>query len=192
MTDLAALIGGGGGFNPVYQSGQLYLCQPLEAGPSGTPLTANQDHIVPFAPRRSVTIDALSIPRKGTDAGTIYLGVYNFAGTLLTDCAGQTDNTEGVKTVSTTPVTLTANQLYYFACNPSTSTIAASDRLEADGTRVNGWLMGFNIDAGSEGHGIREIGLFRARTNAVLPSTITLTSGWTGTNDLPNGGFVVA
>lgn len=143
----------------------------------GTSAGGNADLLQPFIPRADVTIDHVNWLRANTTAANVYLGIYDKDGTLLTDCAVDSDTTATQHEVSTTAVNLIGGNQYFWCLNQSTS-VAASDVVAATDPE-NAMFLGFQPNLGSmgtlPGNGYRTGGLYdNARTNAALLSSITL------------------
>lgn len=188
MTLASVLFGGSGGAN--YRSGNLYLSLPGAASGAGS--VANRDHLIPFVPRRLMTLDKVAWYRDNTNAASVYVGLYNSAGTLLTDCAVDTDTTVGWHLVDTTNVTLMAGEFYWLCWNASAD-VAAVQATDAtavpalDAIREYGLAVGIGTaDANPNG-----IGQGKNRTAAALLSTLTM-SGFALSSGVPMMGVVAA
>ena len=148
---------------------------------NATASTPAEDWLAPFTPHTTVSIDGVAWLRDITTAANVYVGIYNAAGSLLTDCAVDADTVVGTKVIATTPVTLTKGQKYYFAWNASAD--CASHRTNADASATFSTDYGIEPDlaaAATIGGTIAAstVGYSKARANAALPSTQTM-SGWT-------------
>lgn len=193
MTLASVLFGGGGG--APFRSGNFYpTCQLNDA--DGATITADRDYLSPLWVRKPVTISHVAFGRVGTTAGNVYVGIYNSAGTLLTDCAVDADTSVGLHTVSTTAVTLLPTQQYWFCANASAAVVHGDLVGNADvQASLSLQETGFAIGMGASGYYTSstsiKYGLYKARTNAALLSSLTMT-GWTDDNFITHGGFVVA
>lgn len=158
---------------------------------AATVYAAGVDNLIPFTVRADVTIDAVWWHRNNTTAANVYVGIYDAAGNLLTDCAVDANTTAGVHSVATTPVTLTAGNVYYLALNESAQVVTCQDANVAGPSHplwmalalpVYDWRMPSSLG--------NPTGSFRkSRTAAALPSTQTMT-GWTTDPARHLGGFV--
>lgn len=159
-----------------YISGLVYPSFP-SAREGATAATVNADYLVPFTPRKAVTVGKIAFDRDQATAANVYVGMYDVSGNLLTNCAVDTDTTTGWHGVSTTPVDLSPDALYFLALNTSVDVIATHRVGFAEGLSPfvlerYGVLVPF-ASAAIGGGGLR-----KARTNAALPATQTMT-GWT-------------
>lgn len=170
MTRVSSLIGGGGAS---YVAGKVYQAIPDDIeGAIASPI--NTDVIVPFIPRAAINLDKVVWYRDNATAANVYVGLYDAAGVLLTDCAVDTDTGTGWHLVGTTNVVLRVNQIYYLAWNGSAD-VAATHRVGAGSQRYLYFTerYGIQTDLGLSFAGAAQ----KARTNAPLLSTLTLT-GW--------------
>jgi hypothetical protein len=170
MTLASALFGVS---DAPYVAGSVYQSIPYVAeGVVASPV--NTDVIVPFVPRATFTLDKVAWSRDQATAANVYVGLYNAAGTLLTDCAVDTDTTTGWHLVDTTNVVLRVNQLYYLAWNGSAD-VASTHRVASTPEATIYFLdrYGTQTNLGLSNPGAAQ----KARTNAALLSTLTL-SGW--------------
>lgn len=183
MTKLSTLVGAGEGL--VYVSNRIF--------PLGTPTTgattADRDYLVPFIPRKTVTVDNIAWERDNTTAANVYVGIYSSAGTLLTDCAVDTDTVAGFHTVATTPVTLFPGSGYFFAYNASADVAFSMTTASAEE-----WARqyGLAVELGASGKAsstVYAIAYYKARTNAALLSSLVM-SGWSDSSLGVNMGFV--
>ncbi|HAH10225.1 MAG TPA: hypothetical protein DCL48_09000 [Alphaproteobacteria bacterium] len=184
MTLASALFGGGGSGLP-YLSGVLYPCLNYSGSIAST---INRDYLLTFAPRKSVTVDKVAWHRDQATAANIYVGIYSSAGVLLTNCAVDTDTTVGWHAVDTTNITLLPTQVYFFAINVSADVLTIANTTPGNSADYGGLVqLGVAMSAST---GVS--GAFKARTNAALLSSLTM-SGFTvmGT-DIPALGFVPA
>lgn len=185
MTFASALFGGGSEIE--YLSGVLY---PARGDGIGTTASvANTDFIVPWAPRKTVTIDKVAWYRDNVTAGNVYVGIYDSAGTLLTDCAVDANTTAGWHAVNTTNVTLIAGRVYYLCWNASAdvagtllvSLLATGSPYEPSRTVTD---YGYNIAIGVSPPITGGAFAQKARTNAALLSSLVM-SGWSQGSDRP-------
>lgn len=167
MTLLSGLVGGvGGGVTP-YIPGNLY--HGLPAANNGAAITADRDYITPIQVRVETEIDAVIYRRMaGANAGTVYVGICDLAGNLLTNCSGDTDTTTGVHAVSTTPITLLPGVPYLGVGNSSAATLADTFSLSSGDYTADLGLTPLG--------GLIGVGYWKSRTSAALLSTITLSS----------------
>jgi hypothetical protein len=187
MTLASALFSTGGALP--YISDVVYPISGLVTATSGS--GANEDWITAFVPRRTVTVDGVAWQRDNTSAANVYVGIYSADGTLLTDCAVDADTTSGMHVVSTTQVTLTQDNLYYFAWNAS----ADCAQMKGNTSQDNQFLLikEYGVPAGlSSGAGLSGFTSYsKSRTNAALLSSLTM-SGFTAEIPQVNMGFRVA
>lgn len=194
MTTLSSLLGASGA---PYASGRFYPLTILNNFVANNG-DANRDYILPFTPRADVTIDAVGWVRRSTAAANIYVGIYDATGSLLTDCAVDSETSTGLHEVSTTAVTLSGSTPYYALLNQSVSAIANIDAISTTGAayplQLTGYAEGFAKLGGTYpsspinfGSGVH----YKARTAAAPLSSLTMT-GWTfDGNLLPHIGFTV-
>ena len=180
MTRLSALVGGASALE--YISGNLYPARGLSVG--SALMSTNTDYIFPWAPRKLLTVDKVAWYRDAGTAANVYVGLYNSAGTLLTDCAVDSDTTTGWHAVDTTNVTLSAGQVYYLAANVSgdvmgtwslTNQTSAGNMSSVYADQVTDY--GHNLTIGSAPGTATLPTYSKARTNAALLSSLTM-SGW--------------
>lgn len=162
-----------------YIPGSLQLSSPyiIEGTVYGN---ANHDHLTPFIPRTDVTIDGVVWRRSLTGAANVYVGLFDSAGQLLTDCAVDANTTAGLRAVGTTPIALVAGNLYYIGINQSDA-ILSTHRLSSVQVAQTAWLARYGILAGLGATSAGSVS--KARTNAAFPSTIDLTGYSNLTND---------
>ena len=192
MTLTSALFGGGASA-PSYRAGNLYLA--VLAAQSGGVSVADRDYIIPFIPRVNMTLDRVGWYRDNTTAANVRVGLYSSAGALLTDCAVDTGTTVGWHLVDSTNVSLSANTFYWLCWNASAD-VAAAQSLDATAgsagtpfvaTDAAGLALGIGTgDANAGG-----AGQFKARTNAALLSSLTM-SGFAVATAVPMMGVVPA
>ena len=188
MTRLTTLIGTTS--SPDYTSQTFY--PPLAQAIGTTASVINEDTLIPFSVRKTVTVDKVAWWRDNTTAGNAYVGIYNTAGTLLTDCAVDSNTTVGLHAVDTTNVTLLPGRIYYLSANLSVDIAATVDGTPAGGmTQLD--VFGANLGLGVAPVASTSLTVFaaKARSNAALPSTQTM-SGWTGTRYAPYMGWISA
>ena len=115
MTLASALYGSQGA---PYVSNRAY---PATAnyGANGNTHAADTLYLVPFVVRRAVTIDAVWWWRSLSTAANFYVGILEADGTVVTDCAVDSNTVAGLHSVATTPVRLVPTELYYHAVNAS-------------------------------------------------------------------------
>lgn len=173
-----------GGLN-AYPSGQPFWFT-LPNNLAGFRSKANEDILVPFIPPADVSIDSVDWIRNSTSAANVYVGIYDAAGTLLTDCAVDSVTTAGLHQVDTTNADLTGGNLYYWCLNQSSS-VAVIDNYSAGDIEVEAAIHRFSRGEqvnlamlSSLPSEARSLAYFvsKARTNAALLSSLTLT-GWT-------------
>lgn len=154
-----------------------------------TSFTAGTDWLAPFSVRQAVTIDGVFWHRQDPTAANVYVGIYDDALNLLTDCAVDADMTApAFHVVSTTPITLIPGKVYYFAINQSVivasrqSTVVGFEETFYDFATRPDMVAAPNISHSSRCY-------LKARANAALLNPAVL-SGWTATNLFACGGFV--
>ena len=182
---LGAGAGGAGGAAalPPYFSGNTYLTAPIPPNFSSSSMYAHTDYMYPFSPREDVTIDGLIWYRGYGYTANVYRGIYNAAGTLITDCATDSTVATGIHEVSTTPVKLNAGELYWDVINQSASVAGSSalsggayDEAFANGVYKNGLALDV-IGTLTSSEAYFAMGSVRANYRASsLPSSQTLTS----------------
>lgn len=177
----------GGPVTP-YLSDALNTFLPASSATT-TSFTLGTDWLVPFTVREQVTIDAVWWHRGNTTAANVYVGIYNSDGALLTDCAVDADTTAGYHTVSTTPVTLVPNRVYYGAVNQSVQVASRGTVSSSTDILVLQNFAPRPAMASSVETAWASQMLYKARANAALLSNLVM-SGWTGTNLYMLGGFV--
>ena len=183
MTALSTLVGGGGGGANAWPSNSPHLFM-VPNNMYNTQSHANYDMLCSFVPPSDVTIDSVDWFRSNTTTGNAYLGIYNAAGTLLTDCAVDSDATVGFHQVSTTNTDLAGGELYYWCLNTS-ATIAGVDSMSASDAELIARIVSmdtqqpdFSIIGTLPSTGQLFSGLIRkSRTNAAFLSSLTM-SGW--------------
>jgi len=152
----------------------------------------NRDYLTAFTARADVTINRVWWLRANTGAANVSLGIYGATGTLLTDCAVDTNAVAGVHQVTTSNVNLVSGQLYYFAINVSSLVaVCAPGDITADDVINNALnFMNFNVLIYSSVPAHSEIisAAFKSRTTALMPATQTMT-GWTAQALNIYGGF---
>jgi hypothetical protein len=185
MTLASALFGGGGGAIK-YRAGNLYLANPQAISTGAS--VADTDYIIPFSPRVSMTLDRVAWYRDIGTAANVRVGLYSSAGTLLTDCAVDTNTTTGWHLVDTTNVNLQASEFYWLCWNASADCAgtAANRTQDADANQRPpyadlldrfGLAVGIGTATSVDQRGVAQI---KARTNDALLSTLTM-SGWAET-----------
>jgi len=182
MSTWEDIFGGGRSGFP-YQPGVFYPAIMLNS--LAMAITANRDFIIPFQPRSIITVGEIGYKRVATTAGDVYVGIYDFAGNLLTDCAVDANTTAGLHAVSTTPVLLDAGEWYWMAVNAS-SAVVNGDTIYANDVESQDWyatrnMLGYAVDVGFDPtatSGTFKLSGYKSRSNAALPSTQTMT-GWT-------------
>ena len=188
MTLASALFGGGAQTD--YVAGALYRYNGAGVGTGAA--TPNEDNLVPFSPRKTVTVDKVAWYRDNTTAANVYVGIYSLAGTLLTDCAVDADTTVGWHLVDTTNVTLIAGRVYYACINMSADVAGTQDANDLDGSPGRSHQMGQHVQLGiAASNTAADLSYVKARTNAALLSSLTL-SGWAEDVLHPGLGFVPA
>lgn len=172
-----------------YKSGLCYPVTPLNSN-SGAQNVADRDYIVALTPRADVTVSKLWFCRVVTTAGNTYLGLYNYAGALLTDCAVHSGTTAGFQQISTTAVALTGGQQYWFVINSSAAVVQGDSVTQSD-TEVVPYRaqLGYAFDLGVTNPNIGQIAAYKARANAALLSSLTM-SGFTADSFVPLAGIV--
>lgn len=187
MTLASVLFGGG---PSPYISNFVYPTSALQ--PSTTSSSPNKDMISPFIPRSAVTIDGVAWMRDNTNPGNVYVGIYSADGTLLTDCALDDDATAGMHVVSTTQITLLKNALYYFAWNANSDVASLAGSATGTDARPDFMsLYGASLDLASNASYQASVAYSKARTNAALVSSLTM-SGWSSEINQIAMGFRVA
>ena len=188
MTFASALFGGS---DPRYISGRVYPAS--EVPPVTTASTPNKDVIFSFSPRQTLTVDAVAWQRDTTTAANVYVGIYAADGTLLTDCAVDSDTTAGTHAVGTTPITLVKDALYYFCWNASADCGTLRGFASGDSSGSFDHIAQYGLD-GSLASDINILGTLaysKSRTNAALLSSLTM-SGFSSEIVQPAMGFRVA
>ena len=193
MSTWEGIFGGGRSGSP-YQPGVFYPAIQLSS--VGTAITANYDYITPFQPRSLITVGEIGYKRVATTAGDVYVGIYDFAGNLLTDCAVDANTTAGLHAVSTTPVLLDAGEWYWMAVNAS-SAVVNGDIISGIDPEPKDWyatrnMLGYALDVGfepTETQATYKLSAYKSRSNAALPSTQTMT-GWTQDSFTPFIGVI--
>lgn len=202
MTLASVLLGASGG-TVKYRSGNLYMANPEGFTTTAVTTTADRDYLVPFSPRESCTVDKVAWNRRNTTAANVYVGLYSAAGTLLTNCAVDTDTTVGWHLVDTTNVAIVRRELYWLVYNESAS-VGAGQYFQthpvatsgaADQVR-SGYMdlvrdFGFPVDLGTASANSAGVAQIKNRTNAALLSSLTL-SGFSGAGTVPTLGVVLA
>lgn len=181
---------GGSAAGAAYKSGVAYQAIPINAiGGTGL-INANEDWLIPFIPRAPLTVAEVFFSRIASTASNTYVGIYSFAGTLLTNCAVSTGTSVGSYAVSTTPVALTAGETYFIAINQS-GAVVRGDVLANNDVEPAPYLnlVGINLDMGGTLTSINSPAYYKARTNAALLSSLTMT-GWANANTVPHCGFI--
>ena len=180
MTLLSTLVGGGSAAS--YRAGNLYPALPRAI--QTTASAADNDHIVPWLPRATMTLDKVAWYRDIATAANVYVGLYDSAGTLLTDCAVDIDTTTGWHLVDTTNVTLVAGSFYWLAWNASADVagtqafISNTSYAAIDPTYdVLAELAGLAVGIGTADATISGVAQKKSRINAALLSSLTM-SGW--------------
>lgn len=194
IGDPAASLGGG----VAYPSGSYQSVGLGDyANSYGATLSPNTDYLFPFVPRADVTIDKLYYFRRAS-GGNVALGWYNNSGTRLDDVALDSDATAGYHERETTNFELSAGDLYWFLVNTNAASAVTSDLLSPTDqnvsailTRAHGIPGGMYSGGVAPTGGVQAVGLIKSRTNAVAPSTITM-SGWSASDDVVVGGIIVA
>jgi hypothetical protein len=158
----------------------------------------NYDSLLPFVPRADVTVDTVNWIRASASAANVYVGIYNAAGTLLSDCAVDTDTTTGLHEVSTTAVNLVAGQLYYWCLNESVAVAACDVTAGSDPEYTPHYMsflgapFDFSILSSMPSSTRDVLGVVRkSRTADALLSSLTM-SGFEATDDIPAAGFTFA
>lgn len=173
-----------------YVSDALNGFLPILTGTNVTSFTVATDWIVPFTVRETVTVDGVWWRRANTTAANVYVGIYDVDGVLLTDCAVDADTTAGYHVVSTAPVILVPNRVYYGAINQSVLVCVrndpstASDLLTTMGQFAQRPAMMAAVSATWS-----DQPLSKARATAALLSNLVMT-GWNGASLYMAGGFV--
>ena len=202
-TSVLFPLGGGAAIN--YASGRYYQQHPIQRADTATTLVgANDICVVPFIPFNDVTVSEVGYWREGTTAADVYVGIYDASGTLLTDCAVDTDTTQGLHAVSTTNVDLTGGNKYYIAINQSAQVLQGTTPGSANVPDSEEYFfhlfpfIGYDMDSGGTpaGSDFLRIGtgvLEKSRTAATLDSSISFTDGsWTAREVFIGAGVVVA
>lgn len=199
MTLASALYGAASGTK--YLAGNVY---PAYAGGlNSTALSTGKDYLVPFSPRANMTLDRVAWLRENSGTGSnVYVGLYSGAGVLLTDCAVDTNTSQGWHLVNTTNVALTANTFYWLCYNQSADVAYAQSSGTADTVasvrpayehlvREFGIATALGITSGG-GDALHGVFASKSRSNAALLSTLVL-SGWSEVTDVvPALGVVAA
>ena len=188
MSTWEGIFGGGssgssGSSGSPYQPGVFYPAIMLNL--LTTIMYQNRDYITPFQPRSSITVGEIAYKRATASTANVYVGIYDFAGNLLTDCAADAEPTVGLHAVSTTPVLLDAGEWYWIAINAASSLVHGDNIYSAD-LEPQDWyttrnMLGYAVDVGFDPiatAGTSKLSGFKSRSNAALPSTQTMT-GWT-------------
>lgn len=174
-----------------YAPGVPVSISALDSFSNATVYAINVDNLIPFIVRADVAIDAVWWHRNNTTDANVYVGIYDAIGNLLTDCAVDADTTVGVHSVATTPITLTAGEIYYIALNESAQVATCAD--VQGSAAIYALQMALALPAydwrmpsalGSPGGSFRKI-----RTAAELPAAQTM-SGWGPDPARHLGGFV--
>jgi len=182
MSTWEDIFGGGSSGSP-YKPGVFYPA--IMINNLSIIITADRDYITPFQPRSIITVGEIGYKRVNYTSGNIYVGIYDFAGNLLTDCAVDANITGGFHAVSTTPVLLDAGEWYWIAVNAS-SAVVNGDSVTSGDPELYDWyntrnMLGYAVDLGFDPTGpagtVRFSG-YKSRFTAALPSTQTMT-GWT-------------
>lgn len=175
-----AAAGGGGGGAP-YVSGRFYPVSFNTQFQVSTGAEPNRDYLIPFVARTDVTVDAVSWVRSNATAGNVYVGIYDMSGNLLTDCAVGAVATAGLHSTPTTPVAITGGVTYYMAFNQSAQVVAATtSQVFTDFQYLVGILAtGFAADSivtfPTSLVAMVSGGMYKARTNAALSNSLTMT-----------------
>ena len=191
MSTWEGIFGGGRSGSP-YQPGVFYPAIQLNTFTTAMPV--NRDYITPFQPRSIITVGEIGYKRVNYTSGNIYVGIYDFAGNLLTDCAVDANITGGFHAVSTTPVLLDAGEWYWIAVNASSAVVNADSVVTGD-AELYGWyatrnMLGYAVDVGFDPIlGTFKLTGYKSRSNAALPSTQTMT-GWTADTFTPFIGVI--
>jgi len=177
-----------------YLSGNLY---PVRAAIVETTAGATgRDYLMPFFVRKSVAISQVGWFRKVVTAANVYVGIYNSAGTLLTDCAVDADTSANVwHVVPTSAVNLTAGSIYYALLNQSVDVAGAWPLAQANTTQelvsgpgVYGYALGLGVSGVISG-----LTTYRKSRVAAAPLASLVMSGWANeTGVTPAMGFVPA
>lgn len=162
--------------------GNLYPARGLSVG--AVPSAGDTDYLLPWSPRKTVTIDKLAWYRDIGTAANVYVGLYDSGGALLTDCAVDTATGTGWHAVDTTNVTLIAGRVYYLCWNASADVAGtwalANQTSPGNMSRVYADMVtdyGYNLTIGSA-PGTATIGIYtKSRTHAALLSSLVM-SGW--------------
>ena len=193
MSTWEDIFGGGSSGYP-YKPGVFYPA--IQINLLASVITANRDYITPLHPRSIITVGEIAYKRVATTAGDVYVGIYDFAGNLLTDCAVDANTTAGLHAVSTTPVLLDAGEWYWMAVNAS-SGVVNGDTIYANDVESIDWfgsrnMLGYAVDVGFDPtatSGTSKLSGYKSRSNAALPSTQTMT-GWVADQFTPFIGVI--
>jgi hypothetical protein len=158
-------------------------------------MPADNDAIHHFTPRADVTVDKIWWVRRTTGAADVYVGVYDASGTLLSDCAVDSDTTEGLHEVDTTNFDMTAGRIYYWCINQSAQ-VAIGDVINSsdpDYFRQYSSVISHDFRNRATGGSVNLIDAkTSSRTNAALLSSITPSSFSSTSNVAMLGGFTPA
>jgi len=198
MTALSTLFpSAGGGSAPYPSAGYHSIGLGDLANTWGASLSSNTDYLFPFVPRADVTVDSLYYLRRFS-GGDVALGMYDNSGNLLSDCALDSVTTAGYHEVATTNFDLTAGELYWWLINTSSASAVTADFLATSDQCISGILSrSIEVPGGMYSGGTaptasnNRAGISKSRTNAIAPSTITM-SGWDATTTIIVGGIVPA
>jgi hypothetical protein len=196
MTALSTLFPASGGGVP-YPSGKYELCSPVPTAFADSPTIANTDYLFPYIPRSDVTVDSLWFQRRNTTAGSVALAMYDKNGNRLDDCAVDTDTTVGFHEISSTNFDLTAGELYYWLLNASAAVIEGDSHTTSFNMIVQSNLVVPIVDGGLFSGGTAPTGAHqvisgkKTRTTAAPIDPLTMT-GWSGSDQVFHGGFIVA
>jgi hypothetical protein len=186
MTTLSTLFpaAGGGTIYP-YVSNRWYPVTKVDSMNQTGGMSSGRDYLLPFMPRADVTVDEIGWVRATTGGANVYVGIYDTGGNLLTDCAVDSDTTQGLHAVSTTAVDLVAGTLYYLAVNQSATVVNSVAMSTSTGTLQDAYLLGImqvgfdTTNGGSLPSAFYDelaTGVsYKARTTAALSDPLTLT-----------------
>lgn len=173
------LFPGGGGSIP-YESGiPHWWTIPNNLATTGGGVS-NYDLLQPFRARADMTVDKVAWLRHAGSASNVYVGIYDKTGTLLSDCAVDTDTTTSTHEVETTNFDISQGELYFWCLNQSSFPVAniddtASNDPEILDRMLSGYVPDLSVMGTLPSAGYHLGGMWRnARTNAPLLSSITL------------------
>lgn len=193
--NLSDLLASGSGGVP-YPSGVPQSLRIPYGYNTSSAASVNRDWCQSFIARSDVTVDKLWWMRPTATAANVFLGLYDSAGNLLSDCAVDASTATGVHEVETTNFDLTQGELYHWMINTSAAVVssyATSNSTSFPENQPNFEMFSWQHDPrmwNSQPTSPANLmgATYKTRTAATMPDPQTMT-GWTASAVLIVGGF---